>query len=46
MAGKTDGNYFLKLVKARKSTYEFNDKKLNASYVKKILEAGQLAQSN
>ena len=33
-------NYFLDLAKARKTTYEFSDKNINESNIKKILEDG------
>ena len=39
MAGKINDNYFLKLAKARKTTYEFNDKKVKEFSLKKIMEA-------
>lgn len=45
MAGKINDNYFLKLAKARKTTYEFNDTKVKESSLKKILEAARWAPS-
>lgn len=38
-------NYFLKLAKTRKTTYEFTDKKVTESNLKSILEAGRWAPS-
>lgn len=38
-------NYFFRLLKARKTTYEFSDKKVKDSEFRKILEAGRWAPS-
>ncbi|MBT4539754.1 nitroreductase family protein [Candidatus Woesearchaeota archaeon] len=38
-------NYFLKLVKSRKTTYEFNDKKVGDNKIKKILDAARWSPS-
>ena len=38
-------NYFLKLTKSRKTTYEFTNKKVKESHLNKILEAGRWAPS-
>ena len=38
-------NYFLKLAKARKTTYEFRDKKVKGVDINKILDAGRWAPS-
>ena len=40
-----NNNYFLKLAKARKTTYEFSNKKVNDSDLNDILEAGRWAPS-
>jgi len=36
---------FLKLTKSRKTTYEFNEKKVNDNTIKKIIEAGRWSPS-
>ena len=38
-------NYFLKLAKSRKTTYEFSDKQVSDKDIKSILEAGSWAPS-
>jgi len=38
-------DYFLKLTKSRKTTYEFTNKKVKESHLNKILEAGRWAPS-
>ena len=40
-----NNNYFLKLAKARKTTYEFSNRKVNDSDLNDILEAGRWAPS-
>lgn len=46
MASKTtQPDYFLKLAKTRKTTYEFSDKKVKDSDIKKILEAARWSPS-
>lgn len=42
---KMPSNYFLNLAKTRKTTYEFSDKKVKQSDIKKILEAARWAPS-
>ena len=43
--GKLPKNYFLKLTKTRKTTYEFTKQKVTESNLKDILEAGRWAPS-
>jgi len=45
MAKNFRGDYFLKLTKARKTTYEFSNRMVNDEDIKKILEAGRWAPS-
>ena len=45
MENKVAGDYFLKLAKSRKTTYEFTDKKIKDADVKKIVEAARWAPS-
>ena len=45
MADKKQLDYFFKLAHSRKTTYEFSDKKIKSSDIKKILEVARLAPS-
>lgn len=45
MVSKTSENYFLRLAKARKTSYEFSDQKVKDNDLKKILEAGRWSPS-